>query len=264
MRVGLRRLRAAISIFKDLVEGPQCDRVKRELKWLTEQLGPARDLDVLVREDVAPLSESPPGKTEVALLRKDLERRRDETIAQARAAVASNRYRKAILETGFWIADGDWSSTTDPLLVARRDRAAVDFAAEELSRRVKKIGKKAKRLERLGPQERHKLRIAIKKVRYAMEFFSTLFGGAKADKRRARLQKLLKKLQSILGKLNDMKVHGQIAREYARPKRRTSKAPQTAFAMGLLAGKEQERARSLIADARDAGKQLAKQPLFWS
>src|SRR5262249_27330955 len=39
MQVGLRRLRAAISVFKDLSLGPETEAIKTELKWLTEQLG---------------------------------------------------------------------------------------------------------------------------------------------------------------------------------------------------------------------------------
>jgi len=48
MRVGLRRLRAAISVFKHLLCGPETEAINTELKWLTEQLGPARDFDVLI------------------------------------------------------------------------------------------------------------------------------------------------------------------------------------------------------------------------
>jgi inorganic triphosphatase YgiF len=52
MRVGLRRLRAAISVFKELLQGPETEAIKTELKWLTEQLGPARDFQVLVEQRV--------------------------------------------------------------------------------------------------------------------------------------------------------------------------------------------------------------------
>jgi CHAD domain-containing protein len=47
MRVGLRRLRTAISIFKEVVADSQRDHIKSELEWTTGELGPARDLDVL-------------------------------------------------------------------------------------------------------------------------------------------------------------------------------------------------------------------------
>ena len=41
MRVGLRRLRAAMSIFKALLQDVETEKLKTQLKWLTEQVGPA-------------------------------------------------------------------------------------------------------------------------------------------------------------------------------------------------------------------------------
>src|SRR5262249_30859331 len=56
MRVALRRLRAAISIFSDIVSGMETERIKDELKWIAGELGPARDLDVFVSGTVVPLT----------------------------------------------------------------------------------------------------------------------------------------------------------------------------------------------------------------
>jgi triphosphatase len=55
MRIGLRRLRTAISVFKDVVAGSDRERIKTELKWITAELGPARDLDVLKALGIASL-----------------------------------------------------------------------------------------------------------------------------------------------------------------------------------------------------------------
>ncbi len=46
MRVGLRRLRAAMSLFSVLLRDPQTAAIKTELKWLAGELGPARELEV--------------------------------------------------------------------------------------------------------------------------------------------------------------------------------------------------------------------------
>ena len=50
MRVGIRRLRAAMSIFKRMLSGSQATAIKSELKWLAGELGPAREVDVFVSE----------------------------------------------------------------------------------------------------------------------------------------------------------------------------------------------------------------------
>jgi len=56
MRVGLRRLRAAMSLFAALLGDRQTAAIKNELKWLAGELGPARELDVLVSRVVTPAS----------------------------------------------------------------------------------------------------------------------------------------------------------------------------------------------------------------
>ncbi|MGH9807561.1 MAG: CHAD domain-containing protein, partial [Terriglobia bacterium] len=51
MRIGLRRLRTALALFGDLVDrDAQTEKMKHELKWITNELGPARELDVYKRK----------------------------------------------------------------------------------------------------------------------------------------------------------------------------------------------------------------------
>ena len=54
----------------------------------------------------------------------------------------------------------------------------------------------------LAPEERHRLRIALKKLRYATEFFDSGY----KKKRTARYLAALKQLQDALGHLNDVAV----------------------------------------------------------
>jgi len=49
MRVGLRRLRAAISLFSNALSSKRAEEIKTELRWLTNALAPAREIDVFVR-----------------------------------------------------------------------------------------------------------------------------------------------------------------------------------------------------------------------
>ena len=60
MRIGLRRLRAALAIFAAALADEQMDRIKAELKWVTRELGPARDLDVFAANVLAPSRDSAP------------------------------------------------------------------------------------------------------------------------------------------------------------------------------------------------------------
>jgi triphosphatase len=264
MRVGLRRLRAAISFFKDLLQDAESEHIKRELKWLLGELGLARDLDVLISESVEPLQRERANGAELALLKTDLKHRRHSGFERAKQAIASDRYRQIVLDTALWATGGAWLSSTEPLAAGRRDRCVNDFAAEEFSQRNGKIRKKLKKIEKLAPRARHKLRIAAKKLRYADEFFANLYDRGGAKRRLKRHGQALKELQSALGKLNDMQVHDAMAGDFVRAKQRTRKKPQKAFALGLISGKDHARARALLAEGIEAGRDLAAVKPFWN
>jgi inorganic triphosphatase YgiF len=258
MRVGLRRFRAAMSVFKELLGDSESEGIKAELKWLTEQLGPARDFDVFVRESVAPLSGT---ASEIGVLQKDLEHRRDEGFRRAFEAVDSERYRKLTLKAALWLANGQWFAASDPLRAASRVRPVASFASEVLSTRLAKIVKKMKKLKRLDPRRRHKLRICIKKLRYAAEFFASLFGGAKSRK---KLAAVLEELQDALGTLNDFGVHRRLAGDIVKVGKRRNRLSEKAFAMGIVTGREQIRFEACIDVATRAGERLRTRRQFWS
>lgn len=148
MRIGLRRLRAAVSLFKTVIRGAQTEAIKAELKWLTDELGPAREVEVLIEGRVRPLRQAAPRATGVGMLQKDLDARRDRALERAEAALASERYRRLGLRTALWLAQGEWAQTGDPLAAARRDRPASAFAAEVLGKRLRRIVKKIAKLRR--------------------------------------------------------------------------------------------------------------------
>ena len=261
MRVGLRRLRAAIAVFADLLDDDETPRIKAELKWLTGELGPARDLDVYLTGNIKPLQRTLPGKRGLEALQGDLDANRSAAFARASRAVESARYRALVLDTLGWIEGGTWTASDDELIKARRRRSACDFAREELTRRLRKVSRKAKRLGKLDARRRHKLRIGIKKLRYAGDFFATLFAGRKAKKRLRRFARELKRLQDRLGALNDIAVHQRLAGKYVggRGRRR-----QRAFAIGLVSGREQSRIDPLREAAAQAADRFAQVRPFWA
>jgi triphosphatase len=263
MRVGLRRLRAAISIFKDLLPGSETEAVKSELEWLTEQLGPARDFNVLLEQRVNKERRVPPIGGEIDLLESDLQARRDAGLQKAKAAVDGDRYRALGLRTALLVTNGEWSKSAEPLAIACRERPVVEFAAEILDKRAKKISKKVEDVEGLDARQRHKLRIAVKKVRYACEFFAGLFDSRKQTNVRKRLAGILKSLQGSLGTLNDIEVHKRLAVTLAHHRKRSRKQAEKALAMGFIAGQEQREIASCIAVAEKTGRQLSNSAKFW-
>lgn len=261
MRVGLRRLRAAISVFKDMLQNSETEGIKTQLAWLSKELGPARDFDVLVEEGVAPLRRATQNKPEMILLEADLKKRRDDGFNKAKIAVDTKRYQRVVLDTALWLIDGEWTRDTSASSVAQRDRPIEEFAWDVIRKRTRKIVKKSRKIETLDARRRHKLRIATKKLRYAAGFFASVLG--KAKKPRKRFETELKALQGTLGKLNDIAVHQRFARQYARAKSSSSKRPQKAFAAGVLTGREQASAHACLAAAAKAGRGLAKAERHW-
>ncbi|HEX3651270.1 MAG TPA: CHAD domain-containing protein [Rhizomicrobium sp.] len=263
MRVGLRRLRAAISVFMEVLRDPETEAIKQELEWLGEQLGPARDLDVLIDNTIANIEEQGVDPAAVRALKREVVRKRAAALTGARAAVRGERYRKLVLRTAFWVAGGQWTSTDDPLMSARRERKVAGFAVAELSRRRHKIAESLEKLKKLNDRKRHKLRIHVKKLRYAAEFFESLFGGHGANARGRAFGKALKSLQTSLGELNDMRVHGRLAEELIVSTSTASQKVREVFAMGLVAGEERAKSAKLLSDAAKAGKRLVAVKPFW-
>jgi CHAD domain-containing protein len=243
--------------------GRETEVVKRELKWLTEQLSPARDLDVLIAGQVHPLREAEPVGAEAGVLERDLKVRRKAGMEKARAAMDSERYRANGLQVALWLAYGAWSRSRARSIKAYREAPLDEFAAGILAKRLKKILKTTRRLERLDPRGRHKLRIAVKKLRYACEFFAGVFRGGRRDARRERFGKALKSLQGSLGTLNDIEVHKRFAHAIARSGIDSSMRSREALAMGFITGREDKQVATCLADVQKAAAKLDKLPAFW-
>src|SRR5215510_10728233 len=266
MRVGLRRLRAAISLFADILPDPQTAVLKDDLKWLTGELGPARELEVLVTRVVAPVRRRHARLAGVSSLSRDLTQQRAAALARAQDAVRSPRFRAQTLEIAAWLEAGRWSKPEDDLVRDRSDVAIEASAAEQLTRRFGKIRKKGKRLADLDARSRHKLRIQAKKVRYASEFFANLFPGKRASRRREKFLVALERVQDCLGDLNDIAVHEEritaIANERL-PSGRRRGSQKRAFAAGLLTGREDARLDAVLESANDAHAALVRIKPFW-
>lgn len=202
MRVALRRLRAAISIFRNVVDDPQRAVISGELKWMAGELGNARDLDVFIAKVVRPASAARPDDAQLEALAHRFAERRREAYDEALAALGSARYRMMLIDTAAWIEAGPW-------LAGEAHAEPVDaFAARILAKRARKIRREGAALAEMAPEERHELRIAVKKLRYASEFFSPVFGreSKKARKRAKVFLGAVEDLQEHLGDLNDASV----------------------------------------------------------
>ena len=197
-RIGIRRFRAGLTLFADVTADDDRDRIAAELKWLTGELGPARDLDVFEADVLGPLRASHPDDAGLAAAYRDFVERRAAAYARAAGAVGSSRFRMALLDIAAWVETAAWAEGA----LARRP--VIEHATEDLSHLRRRLKKRGAHLRELSPAEQHKVRIRAKGLRYATEFFAVTFPGKKNAKRRAKSLAALGDLQDSLGALNDI------------------------------------------------------------
>jgi triphosphatase len=248
MRVGLRRLRAAISLFGDVLPGSGMATIKAELKWLTNELAPAREIDVFVQERIRPLRHAAGPQRGARAIEKQFSARRRQAFQRARRALEAPRYRSLLIDVLEWL---ELRTST----AGEKAKTPIGtFAAKLLDRRVRKSRKQGRHLDELTAHGRHKLRIKLKKLRYAVGFFESLYP-KKAHDELETLSKRLKKLQDALGALNDFVAHQEIASDAALHAPRKDRRAR-AFASGLLVGQEREASRTLLKAAEKEIRQL--------
>ena len=252
MRVGLRRLRAAHSIFADVVAEGGEDKIKGDLKWITQELGPARDLDVFAADVLKPLQRAKPKDAGVNAALRDFEERRKAAYARAIDSLRSERHRKSLLDLAEWIEVGGWASGE----AARGP--IVERARTELARLYKGIKKRGGDLRHISARRRHRLRIRAKRLRYATEFFAKTFPGERNIRRRDDLLSALKDLQDALGGLNDLETRHGLMNGTG------GDGPPVAIEAAIPdPAREAATRERLLADAEKAFARFAEAKAFW-
>src|SRR6266571_1100871 len=135
----------------------------------------------------------------------------------------------------------------------KAERSLGAFAASALERLHRKTLKQAQDIDWSDPERRHRLRIWMKRLRYACDFFASSFAGVAARPYIKRLEAL----QDILGDLNDVAVARRLLTEIAPP----GSAPELAAAYTRLTLATRE--RMLVVSLRAAWAAFEKRRPFW-
>ena len=199
LRVGLRRLRAALSAFGEAFGTPPLADLRMRAKALADEFGETRELDVFAAELLAPVEAAAGTRAGLSTVRLELEGLRRDAWNDAVALTSSEGFTGFLLDLAACAETRAWREDALPEQLAEFARPAVELACEALTERDRKARKRARHLSRLDVGERHCLRIALKKLRYSAEFFAPLFPG----KDLAQYLKRLSKVQDDFGALND-------------------------------------------------------------
>lgn len=247
LRVGVRRLRSALSTFKPILDGDEgVEVLQTDLKWLTGTCDKARNLDVFADENLGPAEEAAAGPPGLKALRIALDLARRAAWDAAALACASERFRALMVDAAAWIETGDWAQAPGA------DDPIGRFARHALKRHRRKLEKKGRRAREGGDEARHHLRIEAKKLRYASEAFAGLFG----EKRAQRYLRHLKEMQDSLGQLNDLVTAEPLIAGLNLPS-------DAAFAAGELVGRRAAAKPELVRQAGKALERLEAAEPFW-
>lgn len=198
-RVALRRLRSALVAFGPIVRGADARRFSADLRWLTGQLGGARNIDVLI-----PLVHDKAARAKLKVGRQ-------RAYVDARRAAASALARELMLDIAEWLAVGRWTGRKKrrPL----REESARAFGAKAIARLHDRLMETAQAIGGPDDEARHTARKTAKKLRYTVEFFALAFDEGKERKARIRYLATLEDLQDHLGALNDLAVMPRVLAE---------------------------------------------------
>jgi inorganic triphosphatase YgiF len=259
VRVALRRLRVALTVFGPILADQEVEIAKQELRWLTEEMGDARNLDVFIFESFRPAAKALVDPSRMAAFGKSLLAAQQRAYARAAKAVRSVRFRTLLVEVSRWVENGEW--TRDVLTFNHAEAPCREFAREALRKRHRKVTKRAKTLRWNDPLARHKLRIQIKKMRYASDFFADLAGGRRA-RRYNEFNETTENLQEILGRLNDIWM-GQHVAQSALANAEPGGIEGADFAAGVVVGRKTAEVSKLIKAGKRAGRVFADTRPWW-
>lgn len=213
-RVALRRVRSAIRVLRRHAGFPA--PLAAELRGLARALGDARDWDVLATQTLPRLlSEARVPRAQAERLLRAAQQRQSVARQRARATLASAGLASLALRALRWAATG-----------AEPDAPRLQQVAGGLAdRAVRRLRKAARGFATQSDEQRHRVRILAKRLRYALD----LLAPALPKDTLRRYGNLLSELQDELGWLNDAAV--------ARAALAALKAPRT-VAVALQAARE--------------------------
>ena len=223
LRVGLRRMRSALRSFEGVGERKAIRALSTRLRGLMPELGMARDWDVFF----AQIAEAQDGaEPQLAGLVRRARARRSAARKRARAMAGSAHFQLTLLGALRWMHEAPWRVGPD------QAPRLVRYTARVLGRLEHKLSREGERIEWGNAVQRHRLRIRVKRLRYAYEPFVELFGKDRARRYLDRLEAL----QDVLGELNDVAVGRRLLSEIGDGRQ----APEKVFMHGWFAGREVE------------------------
>lgn len=221
LRVTARRLRSALKVFARLLDVAWADQLRGELAWIADELGAARDNEVLELRLLAGLAEiDEKGTSQAAkVVRRELNRGGRTSAADVATAMQSERYLALL--------DALVEAASAPRLSAAASATAAEALPPLMRSTWSRLARSVRALGPNGPDEAwHSARIRAKQARYAADALVPVFG-----RPAKRLAAQLEVVTELLGTHQDAAVAAEAVASLATGEDVGGRA---GYALGLL------------------------------
>ena len=230
-RVAIRRTRSALGQIKNVFPNETTLGFKKDFSFLGKLSNQLRDLDVyLLKKDAYKAMLPDVLRDDSDPLFDYLRNKRSNALKQVVSSIESDKYRQILQKWETFLNEPQEDAQT----ISNADTRILTLAQKRIYKKYGSIVEASSRVfEKIDDEKLHALRIECKKLRYLMEFFSSLFPRKKINV----LIKQLKKLQNRLGNVNDLRVQQEyllhISEELPATNQKNKKA---VVAIGSLIG----------------------------
>ena len=235
LRVAVRRLRSVLRTARPILDRAWVDDLRSELAWLAGELGPARDLDVLIPAlwaDAGTLERA--DRQALTPLFGKFEKARAAAGTQALEALRSERYYALL-------ASIEAAAAGPP----RGGKGSLEKVVRKEYERLRKTMREVD--DDPTDDAIHRARIKGKRARYATELLEDDLG-----KPGQKLIAAAKEFQDVAGEHHD----SVVAEQQIRAQLRGLRSQATALAAGLLIGLQRERRRAAFEQLPKAWKRF--------
>jgi inorganic triphosphatase YgiF len=254
IRVALRRMRSLLKLLGRSFPSPEIAYLGAEAKRLADAFGDARDWTVFADLVEAGPARNLPDVPGLAALVAQARERAEAGLAQGIGALAAASATRFVLTLQLYVAMNGWRNAAPEAELRALLAPVTGFAARALEQSYRRLKKRARGFDDMSAEHRHSVRIALKQMRYAVDFFGHLFGSGAAKAYVAQAAGL----QDMLGEANDAAVAARLVSRLD-----VAGDPALGFAAGAVVG---WCGRGGLVDEpalRAAWKKLRKADRFW-
>lgn len=193
LRVATRRARFALKLCRRFIDESYRSEMTGELKWIASALGGVRDIDIFTEKIETHFKRAETEREVASLIRGVFRHRRAGKFDVLKNALNSGRYGD-ILDRLLLVQKREGSGPPDS--------PAIDVAPEVIRQALKKIDTTGKKKPgSFSEADLHRLRIALKGLRYTCEFFRDFYGEGMRN-----VIKAIVGMQDCLGLFQDSRV----------------------------------------------------------